>query len=91
MDMIELDEIELDEVVGTGLESNLIIWNDDYNTFEWVIACLITLLGHETTQAEQCAMIIHNTGKCSVKRGSYEELSKYKDALVLRGLNVTIE
>ena len=35
--MIELDEIELDEVVGTGLESNLIIWNDDYNTFEWVI------------------------------------------------------
>ena len=44
--MIELDEIELDEVVGTGLESNLIIWNDDYNTFEWVIACLITLLKH---------------------------------------------
>ena len=89
--MIELDEIELDEVVGTGLESNLIIWNDDYNTFEWVIICLITLLGHEATQAEKCAMIIHNTGKCSVKRGSYEELSKYKDALVLRGLNVTIE
>ncbi len=89
--MIELDEIELDEVVGTGLESNLIIWNDDYNTFEWVILCLIKLLGHEATQAEQCAMIIHNTGKCSVKRGSYEELTKYKDALVLRGLNVTIE
>ena len=89
--MIELDEIELDEVVGTGLESNLIIWNDDYNTFEWVIICLITLLGHEGTQAEQCAMIIHNTGKCSVKRGSYEELSGFKDALVLRGLNVTIE
>ena len=89
--MIELDEIELDEVIGTGLESNLIIWNDDYNTFEWVIICLITLLGHEATQAEQCAMIIHNTGKCSVKRGSYEELTKYKDALVLRGLNVTIE
>lgn len=89
--MIELDEIALDEVVGRGLESNLIIWNDDYNTFEWVIICLITLLGHEAMQAEQCAMIIHNTGKCSVKRGSYEELSKYKDALVLRGLNVTIE
>jgi ATP-dependent Clp protease adaptor protein ClpS len=89
--MIELDEIQLDEVVGTELESNLIIWNDDYNTFEWVILCLITLLGHEPTQAEQCAMIIHNTGKCSVKRGSYEELSGYKDALVLRGLNVTIE
>jgi len=89
--MIELDEIQLDEVVGMGLDSNLIIWNDDYNTFEWVILCLITLLGHEATQAEQCAMIIHNTGKCSVKRGSYAELIGYKDALVLRGLNVTIE
>ena len=88
-------ELLEDEVIEVILKEEatkaLILYNDDYNTFEWVILCLITLLRHEATQAEQCAMIIHNTGKCSVKRGSYEELSGYKDALVLRGLNVTIE
>jgi len=69
----------------------LVVWNDEVNTFEWVIKTLIEVCGHEQEQAEQCAMIVHYTGKCSVKSGSYEGLVDYRDALIDRELNVTIE
>ncbi len=70
---------------------NLIVWNDDVNTFENVIETLVEVCKHEYSQAEQCAMIIHNTGKCSVKNGDYYELYDMKDKITSRGITVTLE
>ena len=53
---------------------NLIVWNDDVNTFDWVIESLVDVCGHENLQAEQCALLIHHKGKCGVKKGSFEDL-----------------
>lgn len=69
----------------------LIVWNDEVNTFEWVIETLIDICGHTTEQAEQCAMIIHTHGKYSVKHGSYEDLKPMCDAITDRGIGATVE
>jgi ATP-dependent Clp protease adaptor protein ClpS len=69
----------------------LILSNDDYNSFEWVITCLIKVCGHDHQQAEQCAHIVHFNGECDVKRGDYEKLSVMKEKLQNAGLSVTIE
>jgi ATP-dependent Clp protease adaptor protein ClpS len=70
---------------------NLILWNDDVNTFEWVIETLIEICGHSAEQAEQCAMLIHYKGKYAVKTGSYEVLKPQCDAINDRLINATIE
>lgn len=70
---------------------NLILWNDDVNTFEWVIDTLIEICGHSQEQAEQCAMLIHHKGKYAVKTGSYEVLKPQCDAINDRLINATIE
>lgn len=69
----------------------IVVFNDDYNTFEWVIECFIKVLGHTEQQAEQLALIIHFKGKANVKSGSMSELRPMKDALVDRGLSAVIE
>jgi len=86
--------VELEDVdVLTSVEDpySLIVWNDEVNTFEWVIETLIEVCGHSQEQAEQCAMIIHTKGKYAVKRGSYEELKPQCDAITDRGIGATIE
>jgi ATP-dependent Clp protease adaptor protein ClpS len=70
---------------------SLIVWNDEVNSFDWVIQTLIEVCKHSTEQAEQCAMIIHTQGKYGVKRGSYEELKPMCDAITDRGIGATIE
>ncbi|HVW62538.1 MAG TPA: ATP-dependent Clp protease adaptor ClpS [Puia sp.] len=70
---------------------SLIVWNDEVNTFEWVIQTLMEVCGHSLEQAEQCAMIIHTKGKYAVKRGSYDELKPQCDAITERGIGATIE
>ena len=70
---------------------NLIVWNDEVNTFEWVIDTLMEVCGHNYEQAEQCSYIIHFKGKYAVKQGSYEELKPQCDAITDRGINATIE
>lgn len=70
---------------------SLIVWNDNVNTFEWVIETLIEVCGHDEQQAEQCAMIIHNKGKYAVKQGSYDTLKPMCDAITERGIGATIE
>lgn len=77
------------EVVEQELH-DLIVWNDDVNTFDWVIASLVDICRHEQIQAEQCALIIHHKGKCSVKRGSFEDLRPQAEALIDRGIQATI-
>lgn len=76
---------DLDEPV------NLIVHNDDVNTFDWVIQSLVEICGHTHEQAEQCAMIIHFKGKYCVKSGPREEMQILKDGLVDRGINATLE
>ena len=69
----------------------LIVWNDDVNTFEWVIETLIEICEHTTEQAEQCAIIIDSKGKYAVKESSYDILKPMCDAITERGIGATIE
>lgn len=82
-----LDEIEVEDF----LNSSLIVYNDDVNTFEWVIQCFRKYLGHTFEQAEQCAILIHMKGKCKVKSGTRTELEAYCTALCDSGLSAEIE
>jgi ATP-dependent Clp protease adaptor protein ClpS len=77
----------------TSLEESctLIVWNDEVNTFEWVIETLIEVCGHRHEQAEQCAYIIHFRGKYAVQEGSYDDLKPKCDAITDRGINATVE
>ena len=77
-----------EELVG---KCDLIVYNDDVNTFDHVIETLVEVCGHEYLQAVQCAHLIHNTGKCGVKRGSLEELKPKWEALLDKGLSSAIE
>ncbi len=80
---------EVDEDIGH--EARLVVYNDDFNTFDWVIQCFVEILGHTVEQAEQLAMLIHFKGKATVKTDSFEVLRPLKDALVERGLSAVIE
>ncbi len=80
--------VSLEELVGTYY---LILYNDDHNTFDWVIECLIDLCQHQAEQAEQCALLVHFKGKCQIKKGSYNELKPICEALLDRGLSAKLE
>jgi ATP-dependent Clp protease adaptor protein ClpS len=80
-----------DVLIEEGLTHVIIVWNDDVNTFEWVIETLVEVCGHSPEQAEQCAMIIHTKGKYGVKQGDYEILKPMCDAICERLINATIE
>ena len=73
---VETQEDVLSEVALDG-DWNVVLFNDNHNTFDHVIDCLITTCGHDALQAEQCAMIVHFKGKCTVKTGSYDELAPF--------------
>jgi ATP-dependent Clp protease adaptor protein ClpS len=70
---------------------SLIVWNDEINTFDWVIQALVDICGHSHEQAEQCAIIIDSKGKYAVKEGSYDVLKPKCDAITERGIGATIE
>lgn len=70
---------------------NLIVWNDEVNTFDHVIDSLIAICEHSPEQAEQCALFIHHKGKYGVKRGSFEFLQPRAEALIDRGIQATID
>jgi len=70
---------------------DLILHNDDVNTFDFVIDTLVEICGHNPLQAEQCAFIVHNKGKCAVKKGSYDDLKPLCLALLEKGLSATID
>ncbi len=82
---------ELDTLTTTDAGCNLIVWNDEVNTFDWVIETLMEVCGHTHQQAEQCAIIIDSKGKYAVKDGSYDILKPQCDAITERGINATIE
>ena len=82
---------EIDVLTSTEEPCNLIVWNDEVNTFQWVIETLMEVCGHSYEQAEQCAYIIHFQGKYAVKKGSYDELKAMCDAITDRGIGATVE
>lgn len=69
----------------------LIVWNDEVNSFDWVIQTLIEVCSHSLEQAEQSSMIIHTKGKYAVKDGGYDFLKPMCDAITERGIGATIE
>ena len=69
----------------------LVLFNDDYNTFDFVIQTLMDVCEHEPCQAEQCTLIVHYKGKCGVKSGSYSELKPIYDEMLNRTLTVEIQ
>ncbi|MBE0647685.1 MAG: ATP-dependent Clp protease adaptor ClpS [Bacteroidales bacterium] len=71
--------------------SQLILFNDDVNSFDFVIETLVEICKHDPMQAEQCAWIAHYKGKCAVKEGSFQELKPLHDAMSKRGLTVSLE
>ncbi|HXB93542.1 MAG TPA: ATP-dependent Clp protease adaptor ClpS [Puia sp.] len=83
--------LDTDVMTDTEDPFSLIVWNDEVNTFEWVIETLVEVCGHSIEQAEQCAMIIHTKGKYAVKQGAYDELKPICDAITDRGIGATIE
>lgn len=82
-----LSKVTVDDLIG----ANLVVYNDEYNSFDWVIECFVKYVGHTSEQAEQCAWIIHNNGKCSVKKGTKEDLLPIKVALTDAGLSAEIQ
>jgi len=88
---IVLPSFDLDVDIKTEDEKQIVIFNDDVNTFEHIIVSLIDLCDHSSVQAEQCAYMIHHNGKCSVKKGSYKKLKPICSALLEKGINAEIQ
>jgi len=84
-------ETLIEEELLTEKKYALILFNDDVNTFEHVINCLVKICNHQLLQAEQCAYLVHYTGKCVVKNGSFEKLEPLCIALLDSGLSAKIE
>jgi len=87
---ILLDPIVENETNEVKLRE-LVLYNDDYNTFEFVIESLVEICNHDLLQAEQCTYIIHYNGKCAVKNGTYDVLNPMRVALCDRGLSAVVE
>lgn len=72
-------------------QKQLLLYNDDVNTFEFVIDTLVEICQHNLLQAEQCAYLVHYSGKCVIKAGSFDKLEPLCTALLDRGLSAKIE
>ncbi len=84
------EETTVEKVHKTN-ERVLVIYNDDFNTFDHVIETLVELCGHTLVQAEQCTLLIHYKGKCDVKRGTVKQLRPKFEAIEERALTAPIE
>ncbi len=86
-------EEAVEELLQETLNSHyeIVLYNDDVNTFDHVIDCLMNYCDHSMIQAEQCSYIVHYNGKCSVKKGSKEKLIPIKEALLNQQLRAKIQ
>ena len=85
------EEEEVLEVVENTTDLNdLMIYNDDVNTFEHVTNTLIKVCKHTTEQAEQCTWLIHFKGKCSVKKDEFKALKPMQAAICEAGIDARI-
>lgn len=83
-------EVDVLEAVETIDVMDLVVFNDDVNTFDHVIDTLIRVCAHTAEQAEQCTLIIHSKGKCKVKTGSFDFLMPMRDAICEAGIDARI-
>jgi ATP-dependent Clp protease adaptor protein ClpS len=83
-----LEEVLVEEAVGTNNE--IVLYNDDVNTFDHVIDTLIRVCRHTAEQAEQCSLIVHYNGKCTVKTGEFKDLKPQCTQLLEAGLSAEI-
>ncbi|MFM7022418.1 MAG: ATP-dependent Clp protease adaptor ClpS [Flavobacteriales bacterium] len=90
-DRLTKEQHDTDVLEAENYIYDLIVYNDDVNTFDHVIKCLVDICEHDPLQAEQCTLIIHYNGKCGVKKGEYDVLRPMCEALMDRGLSATIE
>ena len=70
---------------------DLILHNDDVNSFDFVIETLVDICRHNPLQAEQCAYIVHHNGKCGIKKGTFSDLKPLCEAFLEKGLSATID
>jgi ATP-dependent Clp protease adaptor protein ClpS len=87
---IELD-VQIEEKQVSSAVHDLIVYNDDVNTFDFVIDVLIEVCSHTPEQAEQCTLMIHYKGKCCVKHGDWDKLVAMRNAICERGLSAEVE
>ena len=82
----------LEEILASVKESNrLILWNDDTNTFDHVIHCMMHYLDYSEEEAEKIAWHVHTKGKCVILEGSHTEMEVYRKILKAEGLSVSVE
>jgi ATP-dependent Clp protease adaptor protein ClpS len=86
-DVLVEDVTDVKEVAA----KQIVLYNDDHNTFQTVIDCLVKYCKHHPHQAEQCALIVHHNGKCAVKEGDMDTLIPICGALLENGLTAKIE
>ena len=91
--MSTIEKVQEEVLIEEQVEKNheIVLYNDDVNTFDHVINCLVRICKHTSEQAEQCAIIVHYTGKCALKTGSIEELKPQCLRLLDAGLSAVIE
>lgn len=82
---------EVDVLEDISNNNEIVLYNDDVNTFDHVIDTLIRVCDHTNEQAEQCAILVHYKGKCTVKTGSYDELKPQCSSLLDAGLSAEIQ
>lgn len=88
---VQEEVLELvEEKVVEQKNNEIVLYNDDVNTFDHVIETLVYSCDHTPIQAEQCAILVHYTGKCTVKSGAYEELVPRCSKLLQAGLSAEI-
>lgn len=90
MGTIEKLQEDLLTVEETVSQNEIVLFNDDVNTFDYVIEMLVDVCEHSPQQAEQCSLIVHYKGKCTVKTGEYEDLKPRCSKLLQAGLNAEI-
>jgi ATP-dependent Clp protease adaptor protein ClpS len=90
MSTIEKTQVQTSVLEEVGINHEIILYNDDVNTFDHVIETLIRVCKHDEIQAEQCALLVHYKGKCTVKTGSFDELNPQCSSLQEAGLSAEI-
>lgn len=86
----EQEQVSFDQLLEESKPYDLVLFNDDVNTFDWVIESLVNVCDHDPIQAEQSAFIVHYKGKCTVKSGDWEILEPMHRELSNRDLSVEI-
>ncbi len=90
MATIEKTRRETSVLESVGINNEIVLYNDEVNTFDHVIDTLIDVCKHTSEQAEQCAILVHYKGKCTVKTGSFKELEPQCSQLLQAGLSAEI-